>query len=67
VGEQNVQHPVLIEARFTASNSRAVLCRAPDRIGSLIAAAMGDVKPSAEGFAGEGANVVPVPRGKAGG
>jgi Phage integrase family len=43
------------------------LRRASDRIGSHIAAAMGDVKPSAEGFAGEGANVVPLPRGKAAG
>jgi integrase len=43
------------------------LRRASDRIGSHIAAAMGDAKLSAEGFAGEGANVVPLPRGKTAG
>jgi hypothetical protein len=42
--------------RFDADPLR----RAPDRIGSHIAAAMGDVKPT-----GEGANLVRLPRGKA--
>jgi hypothetical protein len=43
------------------------LRRASGRIGSHIASAMGDVKPSVEGLAGKGAKVVPLQREKAAG